>query len=106
MNREVYTDPKVSDIIAASFVPIKLNAESSRRLTYDEKQYTEEEFARAIGVTGYPTTVFLEANAEPITLVPGFMDAERFTSVLTYIGEDHFRSMSYEDFLQKTDRNR
>jgi thioredoxin-related protein len=106
MDKEVFPNADVAALLAAKYIAVKLNAESSRKLTYDNKTFTEQEFARALGVTGYPTTLFMTADAEPITIVPGFMDAERFTSVLAFIGDDHYRSMSYEDFLRSIGRTR
>jgi thioredoxin-related protein len=99
MDKEVYTDEHVIELLKQHFVVVKLNAESSKQLTYNGQKFTEQEFARALGIDGYPTTVFFQADAKPITRIPGFMEAGTFLNVLQYIGEDHYRTTSYQDFL-------
>ncbi|MGH2566707.1 MAG: thioredoxin family protein [Bacteroidota bacterium] len=105
MDKEVYTDEKVVAIISEKFVVVKLDAESSEKLRYDGKEFTEQEFARAIGVDGYPTTIFFQPDAQPITRVPGYMEARMFANVLNYIGGEHYKTISYEDFLLKQSSN-
>lgn len=101
MDKEVYTDNRVIALLNEHFVMVKLNAESSKKLTYRGQEFTEREFAAALGVDGYPTTVFFLSDAKPITRIPGFMEPKTFTNVLTYIGRDHYLNIPYDDFLLK-----
>ncbi len=101
MDKEVYTDSKVIALLRDKFVVVKLNAESSNKLSYNGKEFTEQEFARALGIDGYPTTVFFQPDSKPITRIPGYMEAKAFANVLNYIGDDHYKTISYQDFLQK-----
>lgn len=101
MDSEVYTDPAVTRILGQSFVAVKLNAESSKPLTFQGQSLTEGSFSAGAGVTGYPTTIFLESNSTPITLLPGFVPAERFATILAFIGEDHYKTTTFEDFQKK-----
>jgi thioredoxin-related protein len=101
MDSEVYTDKSVITALTASFVAVKLNAESSKPLTYQGRSFTEQSFAAGAGVTGYPATIFLDAGLAPITLVPGYIPADRFLPILKYIGEDHYRSISFEEYQQR-----
>lgn len=101
MDKEVYTDAKVIALLNEKFVVIKLNAESSNKLSYNGKEFTEQEFARTLGIDGYPTTVFFEPDSKPITRIPGYVETKTFTQVLNYIGDDHYKTISYQDFLLK-----
>lgn len=101
MDKEVYTDRRIIDLLNENFVVVKLNAESSKQLTYNGQEFTEREFAAALGVDGYPTTVFFLPDSKPITRIPGFMEPKTFANVLAYIGRDHYLSISYDDFLLK-----
>jgi len=98
MEKEVYTDPAVAKAIQSHFIPVKLNAESSSLVTYDGRTLSEAQFARAMGVSGYPTTVFFESGGKPITVVSGFIPAGDFSTVLAFIGEGHYQSKSYDAF--------
>lgn len=99
MDAEVYADGKVIDILNARFLVVKLNAESDDALTYDGTRYTKAQFVRALGISGYPSTVFFDEQGRPITVLPGFVDAGRFADILTYIGDNHYRTTSFDDYL-------
>lgn len=103
MDSEVYTDQDVINALQRKFVLVKLNAESDKSVTYDGRTFTEAQFAGSIGVTGYPSTLFFESNGKPITLLPGFVPPPKFLPVLRYIGDDHYQSLSFEEYLSKTD---
>lgn len=98
MDREVYGDQRVADYLNKAFISVKLNAESPSTITYRGKQTTETAFAQSFGVSGYPTTLFLEPNGDLITALPGFVAADRFIEVLEFIGESHYKTKSWEEF--------
>lgn len=102
MDSEVYTDKGVIDALNNAFVLVKLNAESDKSVRYNGKTLTEAQFAGAVGVTGYPSTLFFESSGKPITLLPGFVPAPKFLPILRYIGENHYQTVSFEDYLAKT----
>ncbi len=101
MDSEVYSNPSVISALSASFIAVKVNAESSKPLTFQGRSFTEESFSAGAGVTGYPTTIFLDTESAPITLLPGFVPADRFLPILKYIGEDHYKSLSFEEYKQR-----
>jgi thioredoxin-related protein len=88
MDKEVYTNREVKNAVQSYFVPVKVNAESSREFTYDGPRLSEMGVARAMGVDGYPTTVFLTSNAEPIAKVAGYLDSQELLKVLRSVGQD------------------
>jgi thioredoxin-related protein len=98
MDSDVYTDENIKSIVAGNFIAVKLNAESSTQVTVGTDQLDEAGLAKAMGVTGYPTTVFLESGAGPITKIAGYMEAKEFAIVLRFIGEDHYKDTSFEQF--------
>lgn len=98
MDAVTYADKNVADYLAKKYIVIKLNAESSKPLTYKSKQYTESELAAAFGISGYPATLFLKPDGEAITMYPGFADAKKFLTVVSFIAEDHYLSRKFEDY--------
>jgi thioredoxin-related protein len=98
MDKDVYSDDGVKQSVATNFVAVKLNAESSKGITFNGTKMDEAKFAGAMGVTGYPTTVFLDPTAHPITKVDGFIETKEFTSILHFIGEDHYKSKTYQEY--------
>ena len=101
MDKDVYTNPSVIGALNASFVVVKLNAESSKKVTFNNQKLTEEQFSRSAGVTAFPTTLFLDKNATPITALPGFVPADKFAKIIQFIGEDHYKTTSFQDFISR-----
>jgi thioredoxin-related protein len=102
MDKETYANTGVVEYLNRYFVVIKLNAESSIRLTYKGGVYTEQELAGAFGITGYPSIIFLEGNGDPITTYPGYADAAKFKTVASFIAEDHYLTKKFEDYTRST----
>ncbi len=102
MDSKTYADKNVIEYLSKYYVLIKLNAESAKKLTYKNKQHTEQELAAAFGITGYPSTLFLKSDGEPITVYPGFADAPKFKLVASFIAEDHYLNTKFEDYANRT----
>ena len=100
MDKDTYSDATVADYLNKKYVAIKLDAESSNSLLYQGKPYTERELAEAFGVNGYPSIIFLNETGEPITVYPGYADAGKFKTVLSYIGEDHYKTTKFEEYTK------
>ena len=101
MDSEVYTAPEVQSAIEKHFVAVKLNAESAKTLSYKGTKMTETQFSRSAGVTGYPATLFMNETHEPITIVPGFISSDRFALILRYVGEDHYKTTPFQNYLSE-----
>ena len=107
MDRDVYSRADVREYLASHFVTIKLDAESSAPGKYEGRSLTSSGIAQRFRVSGYPTTVFLRANGEHLVNVPGYIPADRFKLMLTYIGEDHIgRGEKWSDFEKGATSNR
>jgi len=105
MDRDVYTRPEVREYLGRKFVTIKIDAEASVPASYDKRSFTSRSLASHFRVTGYPTTLFLNSNAEHLVNVPGYVPADKFMLVLRYIGEGYLdRGVSWEDFKARDGR--
>lgn len=98
MDKEVYTNGTVGQTMKSNFIAVKLNAESQKGVTFDGTPMTEASLAGTMGVTGYPTVVFLDPTAKPITKISGYMEPKEFTSLLQFIGGDHYKTTSFKDY--------
>lgn len=106
MDRDVYARPDVRDYLSQHFVLVRLNAEASDAASYEGEAYTSRGLAMRFGVSGYPTTIFLRANGEHLANVPGYVPADKFLSLLRYIGDGHMdRGESYDDFVAGVTRH-
>jgi len=99
MEKTTLKDPKIAEYMNKKFYPVKLNAEGNKELTYQGKKMTEKQLAgKVFNITGYPTTVYLEANETLIQPIPGFMDVTNLDKIMHYIGEDYYKTQSWEQF--------
>src|ERR1041385_5232498 len=95
---DVYTDKRVVDYLTEHYYVVKLNAEDTASVTYKDKKSTKPQFAGAFGVKGYPTIIFFDSKGDPITSLPGYVDADKFLTIAKFIGEDYYKSMSWENY--------
>ena len=99
MDREVYARRDIQAYLSGRFVTVRLNAESGAPASYEGHSWTSRGLAQHFGVSGYPTTMFLAASGAHLGSVPGYLPADRFLSLLHYIGDGYMeRGVSFEDY--------
>jgi thioredoxin-related protein len=103
MFNTTFKDQKVLGYLDEKFASVRINAESDGAVALPEQTLTESQVAQAMGVSGYPTIIFLDEKGGYITRLPGFLPPEDYIDVLTYIGDDHFKTESYEEHLAHGD---
>jgi thioredoxin-related protein len=101
MQHEVYPSKLVQEVIENYYYYVRIDAESSDMVTFRGETMTKRNFARALGATSYPSTVFLDSRGDPIGMQPGFMEAKQFSEILAFVGSDAFNKMSFEEFKNK-----
>ena len=103
MDRDTYAAPDVRTYLGQAFVPVRLNAEDTKKhVVYEGDKVTYAEFASGFGVSGYPTTLFLSQDGALITKVPGYVNAPRFLQVLRFIGDGHYKNKSWDAYQQES----
>jgi thioredoxin-related protein len=102
MDRQTYGNKEVASYLTENFVLAKVNGESSAELHWKGKTMTERQFARAIGVTGFPTTYFLKPDAEIIGGAPGFIGPENFIIYAKYVSTKWYEKGSPQEYLKAT----
>ncbi|WP_439882345.1 thioredoxin family protein [Pontibacter sp. MBLB2868] len=106
MDKDTFTDPKVAALINKYYYPVKLDAEGKVPITLNGHTYTfkpeykSHELAVALlqGQMSFPTTVYLDENFNMLAPVPGYLDAKNFAKILRYFGENHHKSMNFQEF--------
>ena len=99
MEKQTYDDPEVSAYLKQNFVMVKVNGESSSKLHWQGKELTEREFARAVGVTGYPATYFMKPNAEMLGGVSGFVRSPEFMIYAKYISTRWYEKGKIQQYV-------
>ncbi|SRR5713101_6346095 len=102
LDKDTYSNEKVIDYLNHQYVVVKMNAESTSKVTYKDSSYTEATLSHVFGITGYPTVIFFDASGEPINSLGGYVNAERFLPIIQYIGGDYYKSMTWDEYQNNT----
>ena len=100
MEREVYANKEVKQLLADKFVSVKINASSNNKIEVNGEDITEKAFALTFQVTGYPTTWFMENKDKKIAPLPGYVQADQFVTVLKYISEDWYKKITFQEYVE------
>ncbi|MDD4858467.1 MAG: thioredoxin family protein, partial [Candidatus Krumholzibacteria bacterium] len=92
MDEKTFSDPDVKKYLAEHFVTIRIDAENNNeRVVYQGRQYTSPELAKKFGVRGFPSLAYLDREGELVTVIPGFVPAEKFLPLLHYMEKECYK---------------
>ncbi len=108
MDATTFKDPQVIEYMNRFFYAVKFNAEKVDTITYKGTLYTKKPDSKTNDLAiyflkekmSYPTTVYLNENADLIQPIPGYRDVNEMSLFLTYIGGDVARWLSWENYPQ------
>lgn len=87
MDKSTFSDPKVIEMANKHFYAIKLNAENTDPIIMAGDTTTAQMIARSMGVSGYPTIVYIKEDFKTIQPVPGYQNANSFLKSLEKVLE-------------------
>jgi thioredoxin-related protein len=111
MDKKTFTDPDIANHLNTNFYAVKFDAEGKENVDFKNQTFKfvaqgsrgYHELAAALmqGKMSYPTSVFLDENLNIIAPLPGFQKPEQLDPILEFIGDDHYKTSNYEQFLAK-----
>lgn len=99
MDRKTYGDPDVADYLSRNFILARVNGESPSKLHWQGQELSERQFARVVGVTGYPATYFLKPDAEMLGGVAGFIQKPEFMIYAKYVSTRWYERGKIQDYM-------
>jgi thioredoxin-related protein len=107
MDKETFSNPEVIKFLNTYFINVKVDGDAQTELNVNGYKITESNLARAeYRVTGYPTFWFLKSNAERIAPVPGYVPMDRFLDIASFIKDDLYDKMKFEDYMKNGGRKK
>jgi thioredoxin-related protein len=108
MDDKTYTHHGVVKTLRSSFVLAKFNPEKAPALEYRGKKYTAQEFAKEIGVSGFPTTAFLKSDGTKIDATAGYIESNRFLTMLEFVESKEYErtNTKLEEYMLRKDIER
>jgi len=100
MDRDVYANSEVVRYLDGHFVASKMNPEKQGSVNYSGTEYSLAEFGQALGIRGYPATAFFNEKGEVLTVVSGYIKAPEFLKILTYFGDNHYLTTTWEEYAK------
>lgn len=102
-HRETLQNDNVANILEKNFVAVRINAEDdSDRIKYEGKYYSSAELTYSLGVSVFPSLVFLDSDAQPITKIHGFVPPTQFSAILNYIDQKCYETkISLHEFVKQ-----
>ncbi len=104
MKTTTYSDPTVVKTIGSQFVAAKVDGDSYNVLKLTAGDITEKGLTVQYGVSGYPTTWFLEPNGNKIAPAPGYIDPTAMQYILEYVGSNLNDDMAFTDYVTQQKR--
>jgi len=111
MDKKTFTNKDIADHLNTNFYAVKFDAEGKDNVVFKNQTFKfvaqgsrgYHELAAALmqNKMSYPTSVFLDENLNIIAPLPGYQKPEQLNPILEFIGEDHYKTTNYEQFLAK-----
>lgn len=112
MDKSTFVDPEVAAYLGENFYPVKFNAEQKEAIEFDGTTFEfveagrrgvhELAYALLDGRLGYPAFVYLDEEMRRITISPGYKTADVILKELRYIGGDHYKDQTFEEFSKNS----
>jgi len=99
MDKQTFGNEEVASHLRENFVLAKVNGESSSKVHWQGQEMTEREFARAVGVTGFPATYFLKPNAEMLGGVSGYIRTPDFMIYAKYVSTKWYEKGKIQQYV-------
>lgn len=98
LENEVYPDDRIGAVVNEYFYVVRVNAESEEMLVYNGRKIAMSEFTKLLGVSTYPSTVFIDKKGTTIGQQSGYMEVEVFEKLLAFVGSSAYRTMQFDEF--------
>ncbi|MBP6574432.1 MAG: thioredoxin fold domain-containing protein [Flavobacteriales bacterium] len=114
LSAKTFTDPQTVALMNKNFHCVKFNAEGPDPVKFKGQDFSNpdhvkgqqgrngtHQLARALGVSAYPTVMYLDSDLNVITPVPGYVTPEQIEPILIYFGEGVYKTKDWAVFQQE-----
>jgi len=109
MDASTFADSSVVALFNRDYYAVKLDAEGYDTVVFAGHTFVNpnptvkrstHQLAAALlnGKMSYPSFVFLNETNQMLTTLAGFQAADKLIPILLYFGEDHYKTMSWEQY--------
>lgn len=99
MHKEVFPKQSVQDSLQKYYYPVRIDVESSKKVTFNGEILTQQALSRRFRVSGTPTTIFLDSKGKILGTQPGYLRSQIFDKLLAYVGTERYKKESFKKYL-------
>lgn len=117
LEARTFSDPKLAEYVNKHFYAVKFNAESGDAITFKGQKLENPDYdaakvggrngthhltyaiANVEGRIAYPTVTYLDNEMNVLAPVQGYLTPEQMEPILTYFGENHYKTQDYQAFM-------
>lgn len=117
MEKQTFSRPEIAAYINENFYPVKFNAETSEEISVYGRNFKNPDFAEGkrrnslheftkfMNVSSVPSLVFMDEQANPITILNGQLSARELEPYLTLISTNGYQKITtrtqWDDYQKK-----
>ncbi|WP_312090166.1 thioredoxin fold domain-containing protein [Chryseobacterium sp.] len=117
MDKKTYGHTTISEFLNENYYPVKFNAEEKKTIEIFGRKFSNEnsaqkrernslhQFTQFMNVNAVPSTVFLDEQGKPITILQGELSAKELEPYLSFISGDLYKKIKtredWEDYQKK-----
>ncbi len=112
MDATTFKDKDMIEYLNKEFYSVKLDGEDKGTLVFKEKEfnfvnkgrrgYNELPASLMQGKLSYPTFVYLNEDLEVLSVIPGYRKANEMLKMVTYLGDDIYKDMKWNEYVEQT----
>ena len=107
MDAVTFRDPKIVEYINKKYYAVKFDAETKDTIRFKDHdyfyhpEYKSNELAASLmsNRMSYPTSLYLDETFTLLSPVPGYLTPDQIFPILSYFGEDIYRTKKWEVYL-------
>lgn len=114
LDKNTFTNPDLIDYVNKNYYAVKFNAEGNEVVNFKGKSYTnpnfdpkktgrnsQHELSKLLGVSAYPTILFLDENTAIITPIIGYRTAQELELFLKFFKENKHKEITTKESFEK-----
>lgn len=97
-------DDTIAPVLAKDFIFEHINVNEKDTVTYKSHQSDGKAFAKKVGFSFYPSSIFMNAKADIVFAAPGYIDEKDFIVMLHFVRSGAYSEMGYDCFRRKEEK--
>ena len=92
---------KTLEEVRKNFILVDIYTKSDKRVKFKKFNGIQKEFAKFIGASAFPATIFLDKNGKTIHKAIGYRNINELLFEMKYISSHSYLKMELEPFIEK-----